>query len=273
MFDYSSGGTTATKSGDISSATIATGNYTTSSSEGGIRLGSGSNTGKLTVTSSTYLITRIEASVKVYGSDGSSIKIGDDTTNVTESLTSSYVTYGVDFTTPVSSAYVTTIANSKRAYVESVTIYSTQKNSQIGKTSDCLGLETFIDNYLHWTDYHNDHITGDTTGDGSCTGYYYGDNNNGAKAAFNALNANQRYLFSHNSAYAAEWARLSAWAAANGESLGTDGDDENVLKAASHIGLFSITNTSDSAMIIVIISLVGLTAIGGYFFIRKRKEQ
>ena len=37
---------------------------------------------------------------------------------------------------------------------------------------------------------------------------------------------------------------------------------------------FSImSETGNSVAIIIIVSLIGITAIGGYFFIRKRKEQ
>lgn len=52
-------------------------------------------------------------------------------------------------------------------------------------------------------------------------------------------------------------------------------DAQNLtLRASASNGIFGInSDTASTTTIIVIISLVGLTAIGGYFFIRKRKER
>ena len=38
-------------------------------------------------------------------------------------------------------------------------------------------------------------------------------------------------------------------------------------------GILGISNSSSATAIIVVVSLVSITAIGGYFFLRKRKEQ
>ena len=48
----------------------------------------------------------------------------------------------------VNSVAIATTANSKRAYVELVTIY-TKANTDIGQSEDCVGLETFIANYSY----------------------------------------------------------------------------------------------------------------------------
>ena len=39
------------------------------------------------------------------------------------------------------------------------------------------------------------------------------------------------------------------------------------------ISIFGTTENSDMVAIVVIVSVVSLTAIGGYFFLRKRREQ
>jgi len=91
-----------------------------------------------------------------------------------------------------------------------------------------------------------------------------------AKTAFNALNTHQRSLFTGNSAYTSEWARLSAWATANGESLNVS----NQLAANNIINPLAISTEGKSTLIIVlIVSLVGVSIIGGYFFIKKKKEK
>ena len=46
-----------------------------------------------------------------------------------------------------------------------------------------------------------------------------------------------------------------------------------VQNSSPRIGLFGNIDSSNATAIIVVVSLVSLTAIGGYFFIRKRKEQ
>ena len=68
----------------------------------------------------------------------------------------------------------------------------------------------------------------------------------------------------------AAYERLQAWAAAHGETL----DSDMNLVSASRISLLGVTIQNGNAVaIIVIISMISVTAIGGYFFLRKRKEQ
>ena len=174
-----------------------------------------------------------------------------------------FVSFEFTFDDPVSSITMSTTASSKRVYVQKVVITSGGLND-IGKSADCLGLEVYIDTYLHMSDY--------TTSEGWCKDEehnYYGKNTEtGAKYHFNQLNAHQRSLFSSNSAYAAEWARLSAWAAANGESL----NSSSVLAAARISPLANIVGNTNTIAVIVVISMISITCIGGYFFLRKRKE-
>lgn len=166
---------------------------------------------------------------------------------------------------------ISTPDSSARCFVNSITFYSQQSSTEIGRSADVVGLESFVENKLKWNSYHNDHISGDTTGDGSCVDFYDKDGESGAKYAFNHLNTHQKALFTTNSAYTNEWLRLQDWAKANGDVL----DSETLLlKTTSGSALlkFFSNETTNSVAIIVIISMVSMTAIGGYFFLRKRKE-
>ena len=50
-----------------------------------------------------------------------------------------------------------------------------------------------------------------------------------------------------------------------------DSQDQTVVNSAQ-IKTLSINNDSTGTIAIVIISVIGLTAVGGYFFLRRRKE-
>lgn len=256
-FDYSAGGGNMSQSGDITTASIAKSGSTTNESDS-LRLGSGSATGTLTVTSSTNLISKIEVWVMSYGSDDATLNVGTENTGSISA--DEFERFEFTFDEAVSSVAMSTTASKKRVYVQKVVITSGGEN-QIGKTEDCLGLETFIDTYLHMDDY--------TASQGWCADeehHYYST----AKAAYNSLNTHQKSLFVGNSAYTSEYARLRAWAAANGESFNA----QNTLAASSRIAPLSIINGSGNTVaIIVIVSMISVTAIGGYFFLRSKKER
>ena len=261
-YDFSDGGS-CVKSGNISDSLDyeKTSGSTTAESDS-LRLGSNSAGAVLSFSTTSTKLTRVIISAKQYSDSEKTMYVNSESFT----LTDSFETYELILSN-VTSFTVSSSGSKARFRVASVTMYSQQTKAQIGKTDDCLGLESFIDSYLHWTDYHSDHITGDDTGDGSCTSYYYGDNNNGAKAAFNALNSEQRRIFTTNSAYAAEWARLSAWASANGETLNA----QHELGTSPRIIL--VTSKDNVGIIAVLtISFVSLTAVGGYFLLRKKKE-
>ena len=108
------------------------------------------------------------------------------------------------------------------------------------------------------------------TNTGACNSYYAT-----AKAAFNGagLTNEERAAFFNeaNTQYSAARARLTAWAAANGESFDTT---EKILKASRVVnGLPNEVFKDNSATtLIVILSIVGIIAMGGYLVFRKRKE-
>ena len=91
-----------------------------------------------------------------------------------------------------------------------------------------------------------------------------------AKAAFNTLNDHQRSLFTGNSAYTAEWNRLSTWATFNGDSL-----NENTNQLEMNPGLSSNIYENNDILLIVIISLsvVSIASIGALIYLKKKKHQ
>lgn len=144
------------------------------------------------------------------------------------------------------------------------TYASGQKNIQLYAMKAENSIYSFISNYMRMGDTK---LIG--TGSGACSsnGYY-----EAAKTAFNALNETDKVAFFNesNTQYEAARLRLSAWAAANGESFNTT---DKILKLNSELSIMHIVdkNSNSSIAIIIIASLVGLTTIGGYFFLKKKR--
>ena len=93
-----------------------------------------------------------------------------------------------------------------------------------------------------------------------------------AKTAFNNLTEAERLLFVTQSEYADAYARLVKWAAANHETIGTDNSgNTNVLKASQYG--FVVSNDAKSITSVIIVSVISLSAVAGFFLLRKRKEQ
>ena len=220
------------------------------------RLGTSSNSGQVTINSSTYSLTSLKVNAKYYGSD-SSAKLNVNGTSI-GTLTNSFK----DFTVAVSGKEVTLSSlnsSNKRVNIKQITIYFIGPETDIGQSEDCVGLETFITNYMHM-DY--------TESLGYCsdsTHHYYST----AKQAFNQLNEHQRSLFVGNSAYSAEYDRLSTWAAKNGEAF-----NQNNTLAQNNLYGFSqnIQENHNIFAVIIIISTLSVTAVGVCFFIRKKRE-
>ena len=248
---------TATISGELSDVTAnVSGNNVYE--ESSMRLGTKSGGGTLTINSGST-ITKVEVSAKYYNSTYSSSVLKLDGTSV-GTLGSSYGTFTINLTTGKTKIVLSTDNASNRVNIQSVTLYSqTTTNVDISATEDCVGLETFIDTYLHMTYVDNLGYCKDNEH------HYYST----AKTAFNALNNHQRSLFTSNSAYSVEWARLSAWATANGESL----NSTNKLAESSKTILQVMNNKNTSAITILIICLIGGVSIGAYFFIKKKESE
>lgn len=242
----------------VNTLSISTSGYTTIENNA-IRLGSGSNTGTVTVTSTTSNITKVVVSAKTYGSDTDVTLTVGGTSNT---ITSSYADYVKEYTTATNSVAIATTASKKRAYIQTITVYKTETTTtseDIGHSDDCVGLETFINTYMHMDYVENLGYCNDNEH------HYYST----AKAAFNALNTHQRSLFTTNSAYLTEWTRLSTWASFNGDSL----NGSNILALSSKVSpINNVINVDNSVVIIVIISIVSLSTVGVYFYFRHKKE-
>ena len=142
--------------------------------------------------------------------------------------------------------------------------------------SDKEYVQDFVDLYMHMTDYDQGGTEGSTNGYGWCSdgqhSYYLT-----AKAGYNSIihgNSTRESLWTGDSDFAAAKARYDEWARLNNDAAPYDGNDtiETKLNSANIIGLINNENGSIS-VIIVIVSLVSITAIGGFFFLKKRKEQ
>ena len=242
----------------VNTLSTSTSGYTTIESNS-VRLGSGSNTGSVTVTSTTSNITKVVVSAKSYGSDSSvNLTVGGNN----NTITSSYANYTKEYASATNSCTISTTASKKRAYIQTITVYymkTIEVETDISSTEDCVGLESFIDTYMHMDYVQN-------------LGYCKDNEHNyylTSISAFNCLKTNQRSLFTSNTAYANEWARLSAWSNANGDSL----NGNNILEANKELKPLAIVLEANEALIIVLmVSLVGVSIIGGYFFIKRSRK-
>ena len=220
-----------------------------------LRLGSGSNKGTLTITSTTSNIYRVVVNARTYNTDSPvTMTIGGSS----NSLTTSYAEYEKDYTTATNSVAIATTTNGKRAWIKTVAVY-TKAEQDIGQTEDCIGLETFINTYMHM-DYVDDL--------GYCKDsehHYYST----AKAAFNELNDHQRELFTSNVAYEHEWERLQAWAYFNGDSL----NETTFVLEANHNIVNNDLNSDNHVIIIVMCSAISASFLLSILLILKKRKK
>lgn len=254
---------------DFDSAPSITPTNVYGNSVGGARIATGSKDGSLVFDFDDQPINHVKLSLRGWGASEGEMTVTNYATTLVPASTTPQ-SYEFDLSANTYEISLSS-ASGKRTILKSVE-FSYKSTSNVSKTADVVGLENFIDTYLRSDLAYNadpDLPVNQTT---ECESLYPA-----AKAAFNGtsgtykLNNHQRLLFTTNSAYANELARLETWAAHTGDSLNAD---THVLEA-NH-GIFAFNNfaqESSAAIIITIISMVGVIAIGGYFFIRKRKEQ
>ena len=126
-------------------------------------------------------------------------------------------------------------------------------------------VQNWIDTYLFMDDPN---FEGNGTGLCLENNYYVN-----AKAALNALESEHegcKASFQSDNSYSAALARYLAWAAACHDSQPFVGSTIQSVNSNTIIGVTN--NNTNTIAIIVIISLVSVTAIGGYFFIKRREE-
>lgn len=235
-------------------ATVTNVEYTYyESGDKALRLGTGSGGGKIKIKASN--IVSIQVKAKAYSSYSGDLSIGSSSINV---KASSYTDYdAVEFASPVNELYIYTSSKQTRICIKQINIVCLGPEVDIGQTEDCLGLETYINNYMHM-DY--------TENLGYCNDiehHYYAT----AKAEFNKLNDHQRLLFTGNSAYLAEWTRLSTWASKNNDSLNSK---NSLVASVNSDSLDSLYNDS-SLLIIIIISSFATCSLLSLLIIKKRR--
>lgn len=227
-------------SGDLTNVS-ATASGKTAYESSSLRLGTSKGGGTITI-SATQSITKVDIVAKYYSSSYSSAVLKVDGQSVTP-LTSSYQTYTVTLASAKTSFTVLTENSSSRINIQSITLYSqTSQEVDISSTPDCVGLESFIDNYMHMDYVDNLGYCKDEVH------HYY----SSARTAFNGLNEHQRELFTTNTAYSVEWNRLSTWAEFNGESL----DKDNYLSLKV---LADKNNVNNDSMLVVVIMISLMT--------------
>jgi len=227
---------------------------------GSIKLGTGNFPGYISmVFGSTVSIKEIKITAKQFSSGENTLIVNDYLLTLTDEFAEYSLTReNNDFNT-TNEVMIETLETSKRAIIKSIEVIADGKQ-EIGKTEDCLGILAYIDTYLHMEDY--------TEQLGYCAdkdhNYYGKDTQTGAKYNFNKLNDHQRELFASNEAYASEYARLCAWAVANGDSLNLE---------TNKFEISSRTNFFDFSKEISIISIISLTISLGLLIIYISKKK
>lgn len=221
-----------------------------------MRLGVSGGPGEMTINSSIGNFVSFKLNLKAYNSSRTgNLTVGDNVVNVTN-YSSYYDTETLSFSEPSGSILIKTASSSVRINIKRIDVVVCTSEEDIGKTDDCVGLETFITNYMHM-DY--------TENLGYCKDsehHYY----SSAKTAFNILNNHQRLLFTTNEAYDAEWTRLSMWAEVNGDTL-----NNNNQLSGSNIGLGQAEQNQSTTLIVVIAS-ASITSLGLLLIVKKRKH-
>ena len=208
----------------------------------------------------------VEASRNANGTATLGVKLGttdllcNSSSSVT--LTTSNESYEFNYSGSASSTVSLTdlvkisLSNNGGAiFVKSIKVYSGASQSVIGN---------FTTNSLRMESYDKGGSQGSTAGDGSCKAWW-----NDVNTAYGNLTDGQKAVFGSDDQYAAARLRLNEWARINGYSYNSEtGITKNAM--FNQIAITSqVTNTS-----IIVIVTVGIAAIaiGGYFLLRKKKE-
>lgn len=107
--------------------------------------------------------------------------------------------------------------------------------------------------------------------DGDITTANCASNYSAMKTAYTALTDAQKNVFQYSDDYSAARARLNNWAKANGETF-TYGAATPFASARISI-LPIVSSNGNTVAIIVVISMISVTAIGGYFFLKKERKK
>ena len=185
-------------------------------------------------------------------------QIGDATT-LTKTATDYEFEYSGSGTSTVdlSNRITISMTNNKGAlYIKTIKIYADNYGSN---------LDNFCSESLRMSTYDQGGTIGSTGGNNSCRTWW-----NDVNSAYGGLTDGQKYVFCNDNAYSAACSRFSEWARINGYSFNPS---TGVVSQNPRVSLINVLNdNTNTVAIIVIISMVSVTAIGGYFFLRKREE-
>ena len=226
---------------------------------GGVRFGSGSGGGSITLTLASTNVTKLIINAQLYGSDSTTVTVKtNNTASGTFTPTSSYADYEIAVNKNVTSINLSTSASKKRFYLKSIDIVS-------GSGSGADSITEWGVSYLH---------IGDSSFDGQGTGLCKSnDLYKHAKVALFNLNSAESGTISklqNNSKYSNEYARYLAWAKACEDNSPFINSFEFVSNSVNS----SINIESNSTMIfIILISATSVLALTTLLIIKKRKHQ
>lgn len=225
---------------------------------GGVRFGSGSAGGSITLTIASTQVTKLIINAKVYGSDSSTVTV--KTNNISSGTfkpISSFANYEFSVNKTVTSIIVSSSSSNNRFYLKSIDIVS-------GSGSGTDSITEWGVSYLH---------IGDSSFDGQGTGlckssdlYKY------AKVALFNINSAESGTISklqNDSKYSNEYARYLAWA----KACEDDSPFINTFEFASNRVNSSINIESNYTMIIIISISISVLAFSVLLIIKKRKHQ
>lgn len=226
---------------------------------GGVRFGSGSAGGSITLTIASTQVTKLIINAKVYGSDSSTVTVKtNNSSSGTFNPISSFANYEFSVNKTVTSIIVSSSSSKNRFYLKSIDIVS-------GSGSGTDSITEWGVSYLH---------IGDSSFDGQGTGlcksndlYKY------AKVALFNLNSAESDTISklqNDSKYSNEYARYLAWS----KACEDDSPFINTFEFVSNRVNSSINIESNFTMIIIIsISSISVLAFSVLLIIKKRKHQ
>ncbi len=202
-----------------------------------INVGSGSNTIDVYGKNSAY-----SQATDLYDSSKAGTKIGSVTSTGT-------ITFNSDY------SYVGIRSNSGAIYISSISIY--YKGEKANDTPENVA------NYIMFTDTNGQcEDVGETKGKFTI-----------AKGYFENMTKEGRSEFMTSNDYVIAIARerFIEWAKHNHKSI-TISNDDYVINSTVNTVLNKLVLQGESSVIVIVSSVLCLTAIGGYIFIRKRKE-
>lgn len=144
-------------------------------------------------------------------------------------------------------------------YPENNSVQDASIYAETQTISDTSKVDTFVIKYMKM----NSISTSDNSSTANCESNW-----EAASAAYAQLSASQKEMFVTQSKYANAVARLSNWASANGQTLNTT---TGVMSGAV-VTPFNVVANDAAITTIIVISLLSFTTIGGYFLLRKKKE-